>query len=177
MPLQWFAIETKRHEEDKACANLKDQGCPQIFFPREHVKKIKRKILVEEWVPIFARIIFAQFDPSDLATFNWGLIKHTRGCRKLLTSMDMQGYPKPSPIADEIIDEIMSRKPEKDVLNTVKYRSGEEVLIKVGQFADWPAKFLGSKGERATVIIDFMGSKHTLPVLMSNLAKKDVGAK
>ncbi len=170
--LQWFAILTKRQEEHRACINLLSQGCTKAFYPTDVVTIVKRGKERRELQALFKRIVFAQFDPHDYATFNWGVIRSTRGCVDILKSIQTDGYPAPSPIRDSIVNALLDQKMDYFNDPSVPFKPGDKIEIQVGRFAGIMAKYLGHEDEKASLLIEFLGGPHIVTLPLSDLTKR-----
>lgn len=55
---------------------------------------------------------------------------------------------------------------------TFGFRSGDEISIKVGPFADLPAEYLGQIRGTAHIALTLFGKRHIKTVPVSNLSKR-----
>ena len=99
--LHWYAIHTKRSEEDRADGNLRAWGV-ETFAPKIRESSLNQFTNRPAFVnkPLFPGYIFARFDLN----VSLHQINSTRGIQSVL------GYGDgPSPVDDRIIDMIRSR--------------------------------------------------------------------
>jgi len=123
--LQWYAIHTHRHQENRAEANL-NAFIDETFFPK--IKEQRRNqfsgALTSITKPFFSSYLFARFDLKKLLHKVW----YTRGVHSIV------GYGGcPTPVDDEIIKFIQMRT-DKDgfVQFDEDFKPGDRVMIKGG---------------------------------------------
>jgi len=144
---QWFVVNTKPKNEERATNNLLHGGI-EVLFPKLKLRKYRDGKFVEVIEAMFPSYIFVRFDPID----EFHMIKYTRGVK---TIVNFGG--KIIPLEDGLIDFIRSRL--EDGIGTIKKRGlhrGEKVMIKDGPFKGLSGIFEKelSGEERVAILLD-----------------------
>lgn len=161
--MQWFVVQTKPRQEERAQFFLAEKGL-QTYLPRIETIDIRNHRQVPTQKALFPGYLFSRFDQKEsLAHVRW-----TRGVVKILPESN-----RPQPLPDEIVDGIM-RLPNKDGIirkNCLKRRDKIRILkgpLKhlVGIFEDWC-----SDQCRVQVLLDFINYRARI-VLHHSLIEK-----
>jgi len=123
--IHWYAVNTKPCQEERAAANLEEQGIV-TFYPKLREKKLIRG--QNRWVvgPLFPRYLFAQFSLEK----HYMAVKYTRGVSRVVAFGEL-----PTPVDDSIIEAIKARAEEGVVtIPPPEFKPGEMVEIIDGPF-------------------------------------------
>jgi transcriptional antiterminator RfaH len=123
--LQWFAIHTHLHQENRADANLKALNA-ETFFPK--IKEQRRNqfsgAITVFTKPFFPRYIFVRFDLKQLLHKVW----FTRGVQSVV---NFGGSP--IPVDDEIIEFFQMRMDKDGFIQLGEdLKAGDKVMINGG---------------------------------------------
>jgi transcriptional antiterminator RfaH len=144
---QWFVVNTKARNENRAATNLLSGGI-EALNPKLRLRKFRDGGFIYVIEPMFPNYIFAKFDPID----EFHLIKYTRGVR---TIVNFSG--KIIPLHDEVIAFIKT-KLENGVASVQKkgFRKGDKITIKDGPFRGLNGIFEEEIGgeERVAILLE-----------------------
>lgn len=151
---QWYLIQCKPRQEDRAEQNLRTQKF-SCYCPQHMVEKIHRGKKAVTKQPLFPGYLFVNLCKlSD----NWHAIRSTRGVLRLVTFAN-----EPLPVADDIIEGIQLRLSK--VANQPLFREGMAVAITEGPFKDLNAVFCRPDGEeRAIILLNLLNRQQHLRV-------------
>ena len=131
---QWYAVQTKPKEEERAASNLTAWRV-EAFNPK--IKELRYNQFTNKpssfIKPLFSRYIFARFDASKLLH----KVYYTRGVHSVVSFGD-----SPIPVDDEAIEVIKSRVEEDGFVRLAEdLVPGDEVTIKDGPFRNFNGIF------------------------------------
>lgn len=122
---QWFVVNTKPKNEDRATGNLAEGGF-EVLTPKIRLRKYRDGRFIHAIEPMFPNYIFVKFDPID----DFHLIKYTRGVK---TIVHFSG--KIIPLEDEVVDFIRARLQNGvAVIEKKGFKKGDKIFIKNGPF-------------------------------------------
>ena len=163
--LAWYVIHTKPRQEQRALANLMQQGY-QCFLPMISLEKLSRGrvSLVEE--PLFPRYLFICLDHGRHGQ-NWAPIRSTIGVSGLVTVGS-----SPAKMHPDLIDVLLQQQEGLSDTPERLFKSGERLLIGSGAFAGLEAVYQMASGvNRAMVLIELMGKLAPMQIMPSSLTK------
>ena len=131
---QWFVVNTKPKNENRATHNL-EGGAFDVLNPKLKLRKYKEGHFVEVIEPLFPNYIFVRFHPID----DFHMVKYTRGVTRIVIFGG-----KLVPLQDEFIEFIKGKLTDGMAhIEKKQFKKGEKVFIK-----DGPFKGLGGVFER-----------------------------
>lgn len=143
----WYAIQTKPHQEDQAAFNIRRLGV-DVLLPKIEEKKHSWGHKKQVIKPLFPRYLFARFSPSP----HLHSIKYARGVNRVVCAGDV-----PVPLSEEIIHSIQSRLGKDGVVHKTPstLRNGDPVVISDGPLQGLAGVFERdfSDGERAIILL------------------------
>jgi transcriptional antiterminator RfaH len=123
----WYVIHTKIRQEDRANQNLRAWGV-ETLLPRR-----RGRTRSAAGVPLFARYLFARFDPVSMLQ----KVRFTRGVHRVV-SFDQELAMVPEPI----IDLIRARMDAGGLVALGEpWKAGDRLLIRRGPMKDFVAVF------------------------------------
>ena len=155
----WFIINTKPRQEEIAKSNLESQGV-EVYLPMYIRKVKKKKVKIENIIPLFPGYIFARFDVDKL----FHKVKYTRGVKKILCNKNSIFT-----ISDEVINQIKQRE-ENGVVKLIpkdyKFKKGDKVLIDEGVFDGWEGIFYKETEDAQRAVILLTNIKYTSKLII-----------
>lgn len=144
----WFCIHSHREQEQRAVANLLDQGHP-VLFPRYRGSRSNGYKYFDIIRPLFPTYLFAQFNPD----LHLAKVLHTRGVHNVVSIAG-----EPCVVGEDVIESIQSRMDLEPglvkLLDVRELKAGANVRVVQGSFAGQVGKLLGVKtGARERVIV------------------------
>lgn len=144
---QWYVVNTKPRNEDRATQNLATGGI-EVLAPKIRLRKFKDGAFSHVVEPMFPNYIFVRFDPIG----EFHLIKYTRGVK---TIVNFNG--RIVPLEENVIEFIKTRL--HDGIATIEkpgFRKGDKILIKGGPFKGLNGIFQDelSADERVAILLD-----------------------
>ena len=148
----WYAVHTHAHAEEKAVANLHQQGfvtyLPRYLKVRRHARRVEQVS-----APLFPRYLFALVDDMRQS---WGSIRSTIGVCQLVSNGS-----RPVPVAEDIISSLRERENDFGFVSLgagAKFEKGEKIRIVQGPLGDCDAIFdCMSDTGRVFVLLDLLG--------------------
>lgn len=149
----WYVVLTKSRQEQRAAANLSNQG-GEVYLP---MLKIKR---TQQEEPLFPGYLFLKkTDNNQLVS----KVRSTYGVRGLLRFGE-----QPVSVANQLIEDIRQRI--VGVLSPLELKPGQHVQLTEGPFKDYQAIFHSYKGEeRAIILINLLGQQNRLLVELGQI--------
>ncbi|MGD1875970.1 MAG: transcription termination/antitermination protein NusG [Kiloniellaceae bacterium] len=152
--IRWYAVQTKPGQENKAAFNLRRQGygvyLPKYARLRRHARKTERVAR-----PLFSGYLFVGL---EFRHQGWHAINSTLGVARLVAAADA-----PVAVPEAVIEGLRAREGEDCCIRLEPQRqlkNGDKVRITEGAFESFLGLYQGlSAGERALVLIDFLGRK------------------
>lgn len=165
--LRWYAVYTKTGEEDRAERNLQawriETFAPKIRERRFGGNASKPSSAVK---PLFSRYLFARFDISE----SLHKVCFTRGVHSVVSFGE-----RPSPVADEVVELIRSRKGEDNLVRVgEELRAGDRVMINSGPLKNFVGVFEGTMRDRDRVSILLSAMSYQSHVLIERDAVKKI---
>ncbi|WP_185960707.1 transcription/translation regulatory transformer protein RfaH [Aliidiomarina halalkaliphila] len=153
----WYVLHCKARQEERAKANLEQQGFRTLCPMFTHQKRIagKRKLVREA---LFPNYIFIQSEPEQL---NINALRSTRGVRTIVR------FGNHIATVPESIIEHFEQSAEQADNNAVSslFAAGSRVEIIAGAFAGLQAVYHMPKGdERCIVLLDMLGKQQQLEI-------------
>jgi len=159
---RWFAVHTLPFAEQRAQANLDNQGF-RTFMPKRHktVRHARKLTTVE--AAFFPRYLFVTL---DLEQDQWRSVNGTYGVARLVMRGDL-----PQPVPRGVVEALLASTDDEGMLHLAdKLRAGSPVRLLAGPFADQLAvlEHLDESG-RTRLLIDILGRKVSISTGASNL--------
>lgn len=132
--LQWFVIQAKPKQEDRANSNLK-AWMVETFTPRLRERGCNKYTGEPSYITkhLFPRYIFARFDANN----SLHKIHFTRGVHRVVSYGN-----KPAPVDDQIIDAIRSRVAADGYVKlNGDLQPGDEIMINNGPLRNFIGVF------------------------------------
>jgi transcriptional antiterminator RfaH len=131
---QWFVVNTKPKNENRASHNLAE-GNYEVLNPKLKLRKFREDRFVDVVEAMFPNYIFVKFHPVD----DYHMVKYTRGVNKIVIFGGRM-----VPLQEEFIEFIRGKLIDGVAqIEKKRFRKGERVFIK-----DGPFKGLGGIFER-----------------------------
>lgn len=163
--MNWYLIQTKPRQEERALANLERQGY-HCYLPLVHCEKISKSNLVLSSVALFPRYLFVQLDES-LDSKSWSPIRSTFGVTNIVTF-----GMTPAKISDQLISEIQSLERRYSTQPITLFKSGEPIIILDGPFKGLEGVFQMTNGQdRVTILLNFLNKLTKFNTTPSNIRK------
>ena len=153
----WYLLYCKSREEDRAQANLANQGI-ESFFPTIQREKIlrKKKIVVDE--ALFPSYLFIHIDPEDPV---FPRIRSTRGVFDFVRTLG-----KAVTVSTALIEQLRTLSTElhqQNIQPEKLFKTGDKVEIKSGSFKGIQAIFSCDDGtERSMLLLDVLNKEQKL---------------
>ncbi len=157
---QWYVINTKPHQEEKALINLARQGY-DAWLPRFTKSVCHARKVVKKKEALFPGYLFVFF---DIENTYWTRIRHTYGVKSII------GNTKPASIDSEFIKKLQENLKEGSFIASSEYQEGDEIKIVLGPFANTIAtiKKLLPK-QRVEILLDLLGGNVTTQMQRSSI--------
>ena len=146
----WYAVHSKPRQEQRALANLAQQGY-DCYLPLRRTEKIDKRGLAIVQAPLFPRYLFIFLD-SGPAGLGWGPIRSTLGVSRIVSFGNI-----PAKLPTALIEAL--REQSACTVQQVErlFAAGETVKIAYGAFAGLTGVYQMPSGEqRAMVLIDIL---------------------
>ncbi len=146
----WYAVHSKPRQEQRALANLAQQGY-DCYLPLRRTEKIDKRGLAIVQAPLFPRYLFIFLD-SGPAGLGWGPIRSTLGVSRIVSFGNI-----PAKLPTALIEAL--REQSAYTVQQVErlFAAGETVKIAYGAFAGLTGVYQMPSGEqRAMVLIDIL---------------------
>ena len=155
---QWFVVQTKPKQENKAELNLERQGyetyCPRVVQPRRYRGRWRK--IVE---PLFPRYLFAKLEQGQ---DDFAPIRFTLGVTSMVR---FGGIPKA--LSSNLVDQLRRLENENQgfSMNRPQWQLGDSIEIVEGAFAGFKGLFHAESGaERVVVLLKLLGREHKVIV-------------
>jgi transcriptional antiterminator RfaH len=162
---QWFAVQSKPHQEEKAKINLENQDFT-VYLPKIQVRTKIRGRWQELLEPLFLNYLFIQVDPSheSLAT-----VRSTIGVLRLVRFGNVL-----QPVPDGIIEFLQMREDTllgARPLAKNQFKPGDKLQIIEGPFRGLEAIYqMQQSEERFWVLVSVLGALSKVQLHKDNLA-------
>jgi transcriptional antiterminator RfaH len=146
----WYAVHSKPRQEQRALANLAQQGY-DCYLPLRRTEKIDKRGLAIVQAPLFPRYLFIFLD-SGPAGPGWGPIRSTLGVSRIVSFGNI-----PAKLPTTLVEAL--REQSAHTVQQVErlFAAGETVKIADGAFAGLTGVYQMPSGEqRAMVLIDIL---------------------
>jgi transcriptional antiterminator RfaH len=142
--LNWYAVNTKPHQEDIADLNLKRLGV-EIFYPQIKQDKVIRRRRQTVISPLFPGYLFARF---NLVT-HYRAVNFAQGVRRMVTF-----GVTPAAVAEDVINSIKSRVCDGYVtMQPPLFKPGQVVRIQEGPLRGFEAVFEQETSDHQRVVL------------------------
>ena len=161
-PMNWFLLQTKSRQEQRAAENLQRQDVVS-FCPMIRVDKISRGRRVEAVEVLFPGYLFVQLGDASASVTS---IRSTRGVSHFVTSAG-----SPIKVPDSLIEQLRERVAITDetVVSNLPNK-GDEMQIIEGPFRGLNAVFSEPDGQsRAVVLVTLLNQQVKASIPFSNL--------
>lgn len=166
MNKNWYLLYCKSREEDRAQANLANQGV-ESFFPTIQKEKIlhKKKVIVDE--ALFPSYLFILIDPEDAV---FPRIRSTRGVFDFVRSAG-KVVIAPSALLDEM-KALSVKLHQADTTPEKLFKEGDYVEIQSGSFKGIKAIYTCNDGaERSMLLLNVLNKEQKLSFENTDLKK------
>jgi len=161
----WYVIHTKPRQEQRALANLVQQGY-NCYLPLLATEKLRTGALTLVQEPLFARYLFISLDASQSGK-SWSPIRSTLGVSRLVSF-----GTEPAKVDASLIESLRLHASQLHSQPERLFRPGDRVQIKDGPFAGLEAIYQMDDGERrAMVLIEILSKPSLLTVSPASLRK------
>lgn len=166
--LRWYAVYTKTGEEDRAESNLRAWQI-EVFTPKVQARRVNQvtgKPTISAR-PLFPRYLFARFKADETLHKVW----FTRGVHSVVSFGN-----QPTPIEDEVIELIQSRKGADDlVVVGEEFRAGDRVRVNGGPLKDLVGIFERTTKERdrVSILLSLVNYQNRVVVERGSVTKLD----
>jgi len=160
--MKWYVIQCKSNQQQRAEANLCNQGF-DIFSPYIAVERIVRRKRVVREEAVFPGYIFIRL---NLEQSDWRALSSTRGVGKIVS---FNGSP--GSVSDDLINALHQQFDiqEKPV---ALFKAGDKVQVTDGCFKDIEAIVKAvTPDERVIVLMRILHSPQTLAFPVTQLAR------
>ena len=142
--LQWYLVQCKPREDDRALQNLERQSfeCYRAVRRSERRYPTGRRYVATE--SLFRGYLFIRLDRKN---DNWSLIHSTRGVNRIVRFNE-----SPLPVPDAIIEGIRTRLAAGPQVQPL-FEPGDRVQIIDGPFVQLEAIFLCNDGDERLVLL------------------------
>lgn len=158
-PAQWFLIQCKPRECERARDHLENQGL-DTFLPMHPVRRKRSGRVYYGHEPLFPHYLFLATPLQS----NWPAIRSTRGVARVVS---FQG--RPHAVAESVVEGL---RYQVDRLNGIEpeplFRTGSKVRITEGCFRDLEAIVKCSQGdERVVLLLNMMQRQQQIELPVS----------
>lgn len=151
----WYAVQVKRHQEDRVARHLAMRPI-RTFLPLiESVRRRNSKPGATRLEPLFPGYLFVQIHALEVTPDHWHAVRWTPGVRRILGTEDT-----PVPVPIEAIETLQARVDELGFVRAgVRFTPGTRVRIRSGPLAGLEAIFESptSKNGRVRVLLELLG--------------------
>jgi transcriptional antiterminator RfaH len=163
--MNWYVIQTKSRQEQRALRNLEQQGYT-CYLPMHRTEKLCQGVLSVVEEPLFARYLFIRLDAGQSGK-SWAPIRSTMGVSRLVTF-----GAEPAKVDERLIEALRARKDDLNGEPQRLFAQGERVLITEGPFLGIEAVYQMNDGEsRAMVLIELLSKPVKLKLSPASLRK------
>jgi transcriptional antiterminator RfaH len=161
LELAWYAVQVKRHDEQRVVRALALRGIPS-FCPTIEVMRHYRTRRVTKLEPLFPNYLFVQMAPVPVNPGGWCVVRWTSGVRCVLGTDDL-----PIPVPDEVIRAIQARVRDLGFVRpSPRFSAGSRVRFRHGPLVGLEAVFERgmSKTGRVRVLLSLLGQPRGVAV-------------
>lgn len=162
----WFLLQTKSKQENRAVENLERQGV-NSFCPMMRIEKVSRGSRVVKREALFPGYLFVNFDHESVSSTS---IRSTRGVSHFVTCAGA-----PVKVPETLITQLRQRTdPSNDELVSDLPKPGDSLQVVDGPFRGLNAVFSQPDGDaRAIVLINILNQQVSASLPFSSLEAKD----
>jgi transcriptional antiterminator RfaH len=160
--MQWFLLQTKVKQEQRAAENLERQGVVS-FCPMIRIDKISRGRRAEVLDVLFPGYLFVQLGESSVSTT---AVRSTRGVSHFVTSAGA-----PIRVPQGLVEQLRQRMTaDADVVMSQLPKSGAKIQFIDGPFKGLNAVFTEPDGNnRAIVMVTLLSQKIKISTPLESL--------
>ena len=160
--MQWFLLQTKVKQEQRAAENLERQGVVS-FCPMIRIDKISRGRRAEVLDVLFPGYLFVQLGESSVSTT---AVRSTRGVSHFVTSAGA-----PIRVPQGLVEQLRQRMTaDADVVMSQLPKSGAKIQFIDGPFKGLNALFTEPDGNnRAIVMVTLLSQKIKISTPLESL--------
>ena len=166
--MQWFLLQTKVKQEQRAAENLERQDVVS-FCPMIRVDKISRGRRAEVLDVLFPGYLFVQLGESSVSTT---AVRSTRGVSHFVTSAGA-----PIKVPQGLVDQLRQRvTADADMVMSQLPKSGAKMQVIEGPFKGLNAVFTEPDGNnRAIVMVTLLSQQVKTSMPFASLAEDGIG--
>jgi transcriptional antiterminator RfaH len=161
----WYVIQTKPGNEERAKANLDNQGI-ETFLPLFETHQYSNGKIISGIKPLFPNYLFGKLDLE----LHYYKVKWTRGINKILGSGNL-----PTPVSEIVVQTIKDRSGADNIVKLEEeLKNGDAVQVTSGPFKNLSGifkKMISGKG-RVKILLSLIGVD--VPVQISKWQIKKV---
>ena len=161
LELAWYAVQVKRHHEQRVVRALARKEIPS-FCPSIEVVRHYRTRRVTKLEPLFPSYLFVQMTPVPVNPGNWYAVRWTPGVGSVLGADDL-----PIPVPGEAIMAIQDRVQDLGFVRPgPRFSAGSHVRFRRGPLVGLEAVFERpmSKTGRVRVLLGLLGQPRGVAV-------------
>jgi transcriptional antiterminator RfaH len=166
--MQWFLLQTKVKQEQRAAENLERQDVVS-FCPMIRIDKISRGRRAEVLDVLFPGYLFVQLGESSVSTT---AVRSTRGVSHFVTSAGA-----PIKVPQGLVDQLRQRvTADADMVMSQLPKSGAKMQVIDGPFKGLNAVFTEPDGNnRAIVMVTLLSQQVKTSMPFASLAEDGIG--
>ena len=166
--MQWFLLQTKVKQEQRAAENLERQDVVS-FCPMIRIDKISRGRRAEVLDVLFPGYLFVQLGESSVSTT---AVRSTRGVSHFVTSAGA-----PIKVPQGLVEQLRQRVTgDADVVMSQLPKSGAKMQVIDGPFKGLNAVFTEPNGNnRAIVMVTLLSQQVKTSMPFASLAEDGIG--
>jgi transcriptional antiterminator RfaH len=162
---QWYAVNTRPHQEARAVTHLRRQGfqawLPRLRRGRRHARRFETVL-----APLFPGYLFVELDRDRQP---WRRINATFGVRQIV----LGAGGGPAALASEFVAALLARCDKEGVMqdNTATLAPGDAVKIIAGPFVGCIGELVGLEAhDRVTVLLRMLAQTAQIALPRSTVA-------
>jgi transcriptional antiterminator RfaH len=163
----WYLIQTKPNQENKAILNLENQNY-EVYQPKMLLRKKRKGQWQSVSESLFPLYLFIYLDSKK---DNWTRINSTLGVNRFVR---FGSNNLPSKVNSEIIDVIKEQEKKLNQETEVgeQFKKGDKVVLSNENFIDVKAIFQEkSKENRVFVFLNLLGKNHKIEINENDITK------
>ncbi len=161
----WYLLQCKPRQDARALEHLERQGF-ECYAPVCNVQTIASGKLRVKEQPLFPGYVFIRMGMED----SWLALRSTRGVNRVVAFCG-----QPCQVQDAIVEQLKHRCATAEMHRVLK--SGDQVQIQIGEFADLEAIFLSMDGdERVMLLLNVLNRQQRVQVRLAHVQPVPAGA-
>ncbi|WP_462164570.1 transcription/translation regulatory transformer protein RfaH [Pseudoalteromonas xiamenensis] len=161
---QWYLLYCKPKQEQRALANLANQGI-ESFFPAHFHSRLSRGKRVVTEKPLFPNYLFVAL---DCTSGSFAQVKNTRG----VSSFVMFGANY-QVVSEQLIGDLKAINPSDNTVDELPF-SGDKVIIHNDSYKALEAIYLEPDGDkRCILLLNLLNKDVKISVKNSDITKLD----